>query len=556
MLNDCLVYCRSQVFISNMETKRSKSKGSETRSSKEKVSDKEISSRKIKEKKILVAGLGASAEANGQGLKSLNQEAGFPEKELLELVHELEVHQIELELQNQELRAAQLWGEEAIKRYIDLFDYAPLGYFVLDREGKILTVNLTACKMLGQERANLNKRFLKQFIPVENQASKTFRQHLDNVFQSHEPQTIEISIERKDKSQFLGQLDTVFIKEREEEESCFRVTMRDITLQKEAERIKQAEAQFEDLFRAASESIVLTKESGEIIVTNLACQKMFGYEQTELIGRNIAIVIPEELNEDRSLYALHKNGRKFPVEINRGYYTQGDNKRVVAFINDISARKQEESRMVAAVLEAQEQQRQILAADLHDGINPMLSVAKMNVEALETAISDRDSIAKERRENALSLLEQAMEGVRNLSSVLMPGVLKDFGLVNALEDLCRKISLGGKLSVVFDAHFPLRPAANIEVNLYRIAQELLNNVIRHSEASEAEVQLVKYKKSTLLMVNDNGIGMKTINQNPHSAGLGLPNISGRVKALDGRFHIDFQKGKGTSVTIEIPDKNE
>jgi diguanylate cyclase (GGDEF)-like protein/PAS domain S-box-containing protein len=155
-------------------------------------------------------------------------------EDIQHLIHELQVHQIELELQNEELRRAQVELELARDRYLDLYDFAPVGYFTLSEAGLILRANLTAATMLGVERGRLIKQPLSRFILSEDQ--DVYYLHRKQLFETQEPQVCELRMLRKNGSQFWARLDAALALDREGQAVC-RATMSDIT-----ERVRAEEA--------------------------------------------------------------------------------------------------------------------------------------------------------------------------------------------------------------------------------------------------------------------------------------------------------------------------
>ena len=129
------------------------------------------------------------------------------DKETQQLIHELQVHQIELEMQNDELRKAQAELEESRARYSDLYDFAPVGYFTFDRNGLILEANLTAAKELVRERNWLLNKPFRTYIVTEDR--NIFDQHLQKVLASENRQTCEIRLKRKDGTRFYAQLESI-----------------------------------------------------------------------------------------------------------------------------------------------------------------------------------------------------------------------------------------------------------------------------------------------------------------------------------------------------------
>jgi len=127
-----------------------------------------------------------------------------------------------------------------------------------------------------------------------------------------------------------------------------------------------------------------------------------------------------------------------------------------------------------------------------------------------------------------------------------------FGLVPALEDLKDKISQTGKLKVtLYSNELNNVLSAEQELQLYRIVQELISNILKHSQAKEANIQLTKGDESVNLIVEDDGIGfdLKAVNK---KTGIGLSNLKARVAKLNGNFHIDSGRGAGTTISIDIP----
>jgi len=148
-----------------------------------------------------------------------------------------------------------------------------------------------------------------------------------------------------------------------------------------------------------------------------------------------------------------------------------------------------------------------------------------------------------------------MREIKEISFNLMPAILKDFGLVFTLKDYCKTITEGGKLEVNLDIHgVKTRLDEVTEVMLFRIAQELINNVIKHANATQIELQLIAHQKTLILMVEDNGKGIEYPKNSRPTKNYGLKNVESRVKALNGLMAMDSIKNRGTIITIEIPRK--
>lgn len=211
-------------------------------------------------------------------------------------------------------------------------------------------------------------------------------------------------------------------------------------------------------------------------------------------------------------------------------------------INEIL--RDEELKSINAMLAGQENERKRIAEDLHDRLGSKLAAVKLHFESIAHQADDH-SLSKK----LSNLIDEAVTDVRAIAHNMLSGVLDKFGLVAALKDLTETINLSDKLSVKFISHgIDDRFSGELELNLYRIIQELLANVLKHSEATEVIIQLNKFDDELVMTVEDNGIGF---NVKEVKEGVGLKNIASRVDKIGGRIHIDSGLKNGTSITIEI-----
>ena len=185
-------------------------------------------SKKQKEPEVLRA----AAEAEIARTQMTMKMQPYPNGDLLhELTHELRVYQIELEIQNEELRRAQVALEESRDRYVDLYEFAPVGYLTLSSEGLIAGVNLTGAALLGVERKKLLNRRFASFIPPED--SNRWYAHLAKTLGHRTVQGCELVLKRRDDSRFHAQLDCLHMKDGEV--SSIRIALSDITERKRVE---------------------------------------------------------------------------------------------------------------------------------------------------------------------------------------------------------------------------------------------------------------------------------------------------------------------------------
>ncbi len=206
----------------------------------------------------------------------------------------------------------------------------------------------------------------------------------------------------------------------------------------------------------------------------------------------------------------------------------------------------------SAIVEAEEHERIRLAKELHDGVGPMLSLAKFQ---LENAMSQTkfNSIEQESLfQNTNTMIDDAAREIRTVSHDLMPNALLMQGLVSAIREFVNRLSLSGKVKVSLDdANLDERLPQLTETVLYRVLQELVGNVIKHSEASSVQIQLIRHENELTMVVEDNGKGFDTSQMSIYK-GIGLKNIISRIDFLNGKVNFDSSPYSGTTVIVEVP----
>lgn len=226
---------------------------------------------------------------------------------------------------------------------------------------------------------------------------------------------------------------------------------------------------------------------------------------------------------------------------------------------DLRERELELERLTDARVEAQEDERRRIAREIHDGLGQMLSAIKFHVEVLE----DTRGLGEVDRKKLLDvkeLLDNVMTEAREISHNLMPSVLEDFGLNPALRLLCE--SFGNRLGIpiAFHSHgVDGRMEHGLEINLYRIAQEALNNISKHADAKSVDIQLILDKNGVRLTVEDDGKGFERrgLPKAPgRKGGMGLISMRQRAASFGGTLTIESNPGNGTTILIEIPRTRE
>lgn len=240
---------------------------------------------------------------------------------------------------------------------------------------------------------------------------------------------------------------------------------------------------------------------------------------------------------------------------------QGKQKRLMAEKKAVEKQREVEQLLknqelvsIRNVLEIQDQERKRIAQDLHDRLGSMLSMVKLHFQKTNRNIEKLKTSNREAYNMATKLLDEACNEVREIAHNLSSGVLKNIGLVAAIEDLKATLINTGEYEVEFVTHqLEERLPTEYEIAIFRIVQELVSNILRHAKANEISIQLLKKRDCLDIIIEDNGKGFDA-DQLPISNGIGIKNIKSRLLSFDGKLTIDSHPARGTSVFIELPIK--
>lgn len=363
----------------------------------------------------------------------------------------------------------------------------------------------------------------------------------------------------------------------------------DITELKQTEdALSRSEEMLRGIFDYAPDTMVVVNRAGRIERVNSQVERMFGYSRGELLGQAVEILLPERFRlrhaEHRAdymadphlrpmggglaLYGRRKDGSEFPVEIMLSPVETGSSSLVIAVIRDISSRKQaaealrrreEELRaLTASLLSIQDEERRRIARELHDGTAQNLAGLTMSLSLLmNSPEAERDEQLRRRLSDSLALAEQCSREVRNLSYLLHPPLLDDLGLASALRSFIAGFSQRTGIRVEIELPPDLaRLGTEIETTLFRIVQEGLANVHRHSGSQRAAIRISLSESQVTLELNDEGPGRKRNanegrNHNEAPLGVGIPGMRERARQLGGEMQIHFDDC-GATVKVTLP----
>ena len=248
------------------------------------------------------------------------------ENERQRLVHELEVHQIELEMQNEDLRQARDEAETALVKYADLYDFAPVGYLTFDLDGLIGEVNLAACRLLGIERRSLVGKPFSTFVHTVDRDA--FHLHCSAVAQERTKQTLDIRLKRRDKTECVASLESIAVEDHEGKVAAIRTAMNDISEWKQAQEALQRERnQLQAVMNGAKNvHLVYLDREFNFVLVNEAYARTCGYRPEEMTGKNHFALYPNAENETifrrvrdtGESFEVHDKPFEFPDQPERG----------------------------------------------------------------------------------------------------------------------------------------------------------------------------------------------------------------------------------------------
>ena len=223
-------------------------------------------------------------------------------------------------------------------------------------------------------------------------------------------------------------------------------------------------------------------------------------------------------------------------------------------IREEKIRELEKERLYLAarsVLEGEEAERSRLASDLHNGLGGLLSGIKINLSSMkENAVITHENISA--FNHAISLLDTSITELRRIAHNLMPETLNHYGIKTAVEDFCNQVAPAGPPAIGLQFFGEnIRYTRELELTIYRIIQELVNNALKHAGATKINVEVISEPKRLFARVTDDGKGFEVSGEHKERKGKGLENIRDRVVAMNGTFDVWSKPGQGTEISAEI-----
>jgi len=337
-----------------------------------------------------------------------------------------------------------------------------------------------------------------------------------------------------------------------------------IQIKQTTSSLKEREQRLTHFYKATIDGIVLHKTGAPVLV-NHALSNLTGYTEEELIKRSPLdyLIIDEESHisvQQNSISSFEailktKKDKRIPVEIQKNKVVFHGQEVESLVIRDISKRKAieeelqtERLRQMRSVIDGQEQERQRLSRELHDGLGQTLVAIKLKLESipLEELGNQRKTV-----ESVKGMFNHTIEETRRMSNNLMPAALTEFSLAVVLRNLCMEIESNSGISVsLVIGVLPESFNQLLKTYIYRIAQEALNNIVKHSGASRAVISIFSDISKLYLHIEDNGVGFDS--SKGYESGNGLYNMKERAILLGGKFEVITSKENGVRIQAEFP----
>ncbi len=347
--------------------------------------------------------------------------------------------------------------------------------------------------------------------------------------------------------------------------------LRDISERKEAEiEIRSAVERYDILSQATSDTIWDWDIVNNTMLYNEGITKTFGYQASEVgnvvdwwneklypddfkkVTEMVEEVFEKGLQKFQLTYRFRCADGSYKYVFDRAYVMFDENNvpcRMIGAMQDISSRVEEEMRVSKAIIDTQEKERQYIGAELHDNVNQVLASSLLVLGMIKNEKMNKNDTL-EFIETGKEYINSAIEELRKLSHELAPASFDNLTLKDAFGNLLQDFNLNNRFKIKFKFDELCNTVSDdIQINLYRIMQEQMKNIVKYAEAKKIEIAVTRVNGSINLRVFDNGKGfdVKTVKN-----GIGLSNIKKRAESLSGKFLLNSSPGKGCEIIVVIP----
>ncbi len=513
-----------------------------------------------------------------------------------EIIHELHVHQVELEMQNEELKRLQLESEASKTKYQDLYDFAPVGYFTLTRNGIIKEVNLTGAALLGMSRSELINLGFGHFVIPES--LEQWDQHIISVREQQKRHDCDVNLKKEDGSTFYAYLESIHIETTDEQQEAnsgtqeIRMAVTDITDRKHVEKtIRESEERFSKSFKNNPAFLTMVHMgTHKVLEVNDAWTKIFGYTHDESIGRTIKELgiydevaysnIMEETKAKGSVknvevHIRNRNGEDKVILVSREIIEIDEEPYLLAMGIDITERKSMEESLVQRTKELErsnkdlEQFAYVAAHDLREPLVAVASYLKVLERLSKNSIEANGRKCISKSLNLVLRMDSMLQGLLAYSRVTLAPMTYEMTDSNTcLGESVSNLELSIKKSGAVVTSDDLPTLKINDSQLVLIFQNLIGNAIKYRESVPLSVHVscVTNESEHQFSVTDNGIGIEPPYLNrifnmfertkdlsgPSGTGIGLSTCRNILERYGGRLWVESSVGKGSTFYFTLP----
>lgn len=462
-----------------------------------------------------------------------------------------------------------------IESNMDLANSLPLFAFEANHQGRIMYASPNLPGMLGYTQDDFSAGInVSQITLPEN--LQMARDRFKRIWRGEKPGPIEYHLLRKDGYTLPVLILSTRIVQRDFGPGV-RAVLIDLSERRQMESaIKESERRYREVFDCASDAIFMRDLQGNIIEANESASALTGYSVDELMGMNasqfltapsFSVIMERQrrlidgriTSQRYEVEVVKKDGTILTIEVVSRLMTEnGQPASMLLIARDITEQKRLRRNMqsyISEITKAQEDERRRIARELHDETTQSLATLTFDIEALTRSQNDWSDEAVRICEQLRTRIDRIIDGVRRFSHELRPDVLDHLGLLVALESLVGELNKETRIEAVVEVvGTERRLLPDMELVLFRVAQEALHNVRKHAAATRAVVRIEFEAKKVSLRITDNGKGFEVPEILGDFAGkgkLGLIGMRERAWLFGGRFSVKSEVGKGTTVTVDV-----
>ncbi len=466
-----------------------------------------------------------------------------------------------------ERKKAQVLAADHANSFITLFNNSYDGFMILSKDYTILDTNQSILNISGFKRGEIIGCNIIDFIGEGYKAVIEERKH--KLIQGEKLPDLLVDTHSKDGNRLVMQAQVVLINK--DDNFKYLSVLKDVTEETIAtEELSKREQLYKALFNQTNDSILIVNDNTIVEHNNIAeklypCLTVNSHACIPYVNLNDKF---DEPNATVNLEQRIKMALTGDVQSFEWIHDCCEKKSIVYTLvsiialkelgpqcymvveKDIMDRKKGQNLILNSIIQTEENERKRISSDLHDGIGPILTTVKLYTQALLDSKTEEKK--QEISDKLINIVEDAIGSISEISLNISPQILINYGIVTAVESFIEKFNLSEKLNIKFRYGDIGRFDENKEITIYRLFSELINNTIKHAEATNVLFEIKETSKEVELFYTDDGIGFNPEQISSDSIGMGLGNFKSRIQSFNGQFVLKSQPGNGIEVKIKLP----